>query len=58
MLMMTEIYEAFREAKVKDTTAKRAATSLGSMKVDLVLLKWMVGTNLAVSLATLYKLIA
>ena len=63
-VMNREIYEALKEAKVSEKTALSAAESVASYdarfaEVDkkLTLIQWMVGFNLAVSLAALWKLI-
>jgi len=63
-VMNREIYEALKEAKVFEGKALKAAESVASYDarfadVDrkLTLVQWMVGFNLAVSLAALWKLI-
>ena len=63
--MNRRIYEALKEAKVSEDRALKVAESVASFDTrflgldkSLALVKWMAGFNLAVSLATLYKLIA
>lgn len=79
-----ELYEALKEAKVSDATAKAAATAIAdgphritrvegdistlktdvsALKIDmelvkreLHLMKWMIGFNLAATMAVLWKL--
>ena len=60
-VMITEVYDAFRAANVPDEYARKAAEAMATyqqpaLKSDVRLLKWMVGFNLAVSVATLLKL--
>ena len=71
-VMNREIYEALKAANISDEKAIKAAESvaafdketvsirsdLADMTSDLRLLKWMIGFNLAVSLAMLWKLIS
>jgi len=61
-LMIAEVYDAFRAANVPEDQARKAAEALAAyqqpmLKSDLRLVKWMVGFNLAVSVATLLKLL-
>ena len=55
-LMTTEIYEAFKAAKVSEETAKNAATAFGSIEARQKVMQWMIGFNLAISVAILFKL--
>ncbi len=55
--MITEVYEAFKEAGASEAKAQKAAEAVAgyenrfaNIESDLTLLKWMVGFNLAVSL--------
>jgi hypothetical protein len=52
-LMITEVYDAFRAASVPDETARKAAEALGDLVSDVRLLKWMVGTNVVLTIAML-----
>jgi len=61
-LMIAEVYDAFRAANVPEDQARKAAEALAAyqqptLKSDVRLVKWMVGFNLAVSVATLLKLL-
>jgi hypothetical protein len=75
-----ELYEALKEAKVSDATAKAAAVAIAAvaespqrlgriesdidhlktdvhmLKSDMLLLKWMVGFNLAMSVGVFWKM--
>lgn len=64
--MITEVYEAFRSVGATEEVAKKAAEALtletlaskadiNQLKVDLAVLKWMVGFNLAFTMAMLWK---
>ena len=62
-IMLTEVYDAFKEANVSEPTARKAAeamagydTSIADIKSDLRLLKWMVGTLYPLVLAVFLKL--
>ena len=62
-VMQSEVFEAFRAIDVPEDKALKAATALSKrdddvtdMKRDLAVLKWMVGTHFAVSVAILLKL--
>lgn len=69
--MISEVYDALKEAGASEDKARKAAEAIaaydlrfGDMKNDLTalrgdvaLLKWMVGFNLAFSLAALWKLL-
>ena len=61
--MISEVYDAFKEAGASEEKAKAAAQALAnyenrfaSIDTNLVLLKWMVGFNLAFTMAILWKL--
>ena len=63
--MITEVYDAFKSAGTDDEKARAAAKAVaehenrfGAIESQLTLLKWMVGFNLAISLAALWKLIS
>jgi hypothetical protein len=58
--MMEKLYDALRAGNVPDDKARAAAIEaadrdidLANVRADLRLLKWMVGTNAAVTLAVL-----
>ena len=64
--MNSEVYDPFRAAGVPEEQARRAAeaisaeslptkTDIAALKLDLAVLKWMVGFNLAVTVAVLWK---
>jgi hypothetical protein len=68
--MEAEVFEAFRSVGIADDKAILAAQALGkrdpdigslkqdvaSLKTDMVLLKWMVGVVMAMSLTILFKI--
>lgn len=61
--MISEVYDALKEAGASEEKAKAAAQALAnyenrfaSIDTDLVLLKWMVGFNLAFTMTILWKL--
>jgi hypothetical protein len=63
--MIAEVYEAFRSAGAEDDKARAAATAIAEynrdiseIKSNLALLKWMVGFNLAFTLAVLWRVFA
>lgn len=63
--MIAEVYEAFRSAGAEDDKARAAATAIaeynrdiGEIKSNLALLKWMVGFNLAFTLAVVWRVFA
>jgi len=63
--MIAEVYEAFRSAGAEDDKARAAASAIaeynrdiGEIKSNLALLKWMVGFNLAFTLAILWRVFA
>ena len=64
--MISEVYEAFRAAGVPEDKAKAAAEAMSSesiatkgdvasLKLDTAVLKWMIGFNLAFTMAMLWK---
>jgi hypothetical protein len=69
--MISEVYEAFREANVSDATARKAAEAvaayesrfsglerkLAQINGRITLMQWMLATNLAVTLGVLAKLL-
>jgi hypothetical protein len=61
--MIFEVYDALKEAGATEEKAKKAAEALAAyenrfnkIEGDLNLLKWMVGFNLAIAVATLFRL--
>jgi len=61
--MISEVYDALKEAGASDDKARRAAEAVASydnrlakMDSDLGLLKWMVGVNVALSVAIIARL--
>ena len=61
--MISEVYDALKEAGASEEKAKAAAQALAnyenrfaSINTDLVPLKWMIGFNLAFTMAVLWKL--
>ncbi len=60
--MISEVYEAFLESGASEEKAKAAAEALASyenrfsrLEAGQMLLKWMVGFNLAFTMAILWK---
>ena len=60
-LMMSNLYEALRRANVPDDLARKAAeevagyeSQMAAIRSDVQLLKWMVGTSVAVGLGNLW----
>ena len=63
-MMLSKTYEAFRAAVAPDDKAREAAEEIAGFKnrlatieADMKLLKWMLGVNLAFSLAILIILL-
>jgi hypothetical protein len=63
-VMMAKLYQALRAANVSDDAAREAAEEAAShenrfakIEADLLLLKWMVGFNLAIGIAIASKLV-
>lgn len=62
-IMVSGLYEALKDAGAKNTLAKKAAeevadyeNKIAELKSDIKLIKWMIGFNLAISVAALFKL--
>lgn len=62
--MLAEVYDAFLAAAVPEATARKAAEAvavyeqrLAAIERELAIVRWMVGTNLALTLAVLVKLL-
>ena len=69
-IMITEVYEAFIEAGASDQKAKAAASAISDyslqiseikldtalIKGNILLLKWMIGFNLAFTATILWKI--
>jgi hypothetical protein len=60
--MISEVYDALKEAGASEEKARKAAEAIASyenrftrIESDLALLKWMVGFNLAMTVAVLWK---
>jgi hypothetical protein len=63
--MISEVYDALKEAGASEEKARKAAEAIASyenrfarMESDLAVLKWMVGFNLAMTIAILWKVFA
>jgi hypothetical protein len=61
-LMLAEVYDAFRAANVPEEQARKAAEAVAgyeprfaAIERELAVLKWMVGFNLAATLAVLLR---
>jgi len=61
--MISELYDALLNAGAEEEKARKAAETVAAyenrfnkIESDLSLLKWMVGTNVAMSLAVLVKI--
>ena len=62
-MMISEVYDAFIAAGTPEDKAKKAAEAIANYEsrfnridTQLILLKWMVGFNLAFTMAIVYKL--
>jgi hypothetical protein len=62
--MITEVYDAFKAAGVDDEKARKAAEAIATyenkfheMKTEFQVIKWMVGTNIVLTLGVLGKLL-
>ncbi len=62
--MITELYDALKEAGASDAAARKAAETMAAYEsrfakvdIDLALLKWMVGFNLAATMAILLMMV-
>lgn len=63
--MIAEVYDAFKAAGVDDDKARKAAEAIASyenrftrIETDLSVMKWMIGSNLALTFVVLGKLFA
>lgn len=61
-LMVGSLYDALKAAGVDDDKARKASEDVaaydnrvGRVETDLMLLKWMVGTNIAMTVAVLWR---
>ena len=61
-LMMEKLYDALRAAEVPDDKARAAAVEVASfenrlakVEADLLLIKWMLGFNIAVTVAVMLR---
>ena len=61
-IMIAEVYEAFLDSGASETKAKAAAEALAGyeslfsqLEAGQMLLKWMIGFNLAFTMAVLWK---
>jgi len=61
--MITEVYDAFKSAGAHEEKARRAAETLSHQHLEILslsgrmnLIQWMVGFNLAFSVAILWKM--
>ena len=64
-MMITELYDALKDAGATEEKARKAAeiladydSRLASIDTRLSVLTWMVGTNLIVTLGVLWRLLA
>ena len=64
-VMMAKLYDALRAGDVPDEIARAAAEEAAGyenraskIEADLMVLKWMVGTNMAMTSAILFKMFA
>lgn len=62
--MITELYDALKEAGATDDKARKAAETVAAyesrfsrIEADLTLLKWMIGFNLAATLGVIMLLL-
>jgi len=60
--MISEVYDALREAGASEEKSRKAAEAIAAydnrfnkIEQDLAVLKWMAGFNLAIGLALLFK---
>ena len=61
--MITELYDALKDAGAAEDKARKAAETVaayenrfGKIETDLAVLKWMVGTNVVLTVAVFVKL--
>ena len=59
--LISELYDALKEAGASESSARKAAESVAAyenrfskIEIDLAVLKWMVGFNVAATMATLF----
>jgi hypothetical protein len=64
-LMVGSLYDAVKDAGANDDKARKAAEEVAAYEgriarndADLTLLKWMVGTNIALTVAILWRVFA
>lgn len=62
--MITELYDALKDAGASDASARKAAETMAEydnrfarIDTELTLLKWMVGFNLAATMAVLFTIL-
>ena len=62
--LISELYDALKEAGASEVSARKAAESVAAYEnkfakvdVDLAVLKWMVGFNLATTVAVLFLMV-
>lgn len=60
--MISEVYDALKEAGASEDKARKAAEAIAAyenrfnrIEQDLAIVKWMLGFNLAIAVATLWK---
>ena len=60
--MISKVYDALKEAGASEEKARKAAEAVASyenrfarIETDLALLKWMIGFNLAITIAVLWR---
>ena len=63
--MISEVYDALKEAGASEEKARKAAEAVASyenrftrIEGDLAVVKWMIGFNLAMTVAVLWKVFA
>lgn len=64
-LMSAELYDALKEAGASEEKARKAAEAVAAfdqrfnkIENDLSVLKWMVGTNIALTITVMWKVFA
>ena len=62
--LISELYDALKEAGASESSARKAAESVAAyenrfskIEIDLAVLKWMVGFNVAATMATLFLVV-
>jgi hypothetical protein len=60
--MISEVYDALKDAGASEEKARKAAEAIAAyenrfnrIEQDLAIVKWMLGFNLAIAVATLWK---